>query len=216
MAHAEQCTREVEECSSTSHVKRSLRDYTTLILNADYTPMDTWPPSIESAIDAIKMVLRGRADIVDAWPDAFCRSTSVTLPIPKVVVIREFAPVYGDPKFCRASILLRDRYCCQYCGGRFESKDLTYDHVIPRDRGGQTTWENVLTACMDCNNAKRNTLPNYSGRKRVKGGDGTFRPLKMPRRPTRAELMRAGLELLPDQVIADFGSFLYWNVELKA
>lgn len=195
---------------------RTLHDLTTLVLNADYTPLETWPPSIETAVEAIKMVMRGRANIVEGWPGVFCRSASVTLPVPKVVAIRNFAPVYGEPKFCRRSILLRDRYRCQYCGERFESKDLTYDHVIPRDAGGKTVWENVLTACLRCNNAKRNTLPNYSGRKRAVGHDGSMRPLKPPRRPTRAELMRSGLELLPNDVIEDFGSFLYWNVELKA
>lgn len=66
-----------------------------------------------------------------------------------------------------------------------------------------------------CNAAKVNDLPNYSGRKGVLA-PGKMRPLKEPRRPTNAELLRAGLEFLPNDVRESFGDFLYWSVELKA
>src|SRR6266852_2874340 len=128
------------------------------------------------------------------------------------MALRHYAPIAGEPKFCRRSILLRDRLECHFCGQRFASHELTYDHVIPRSRCGKTTWDNIVTACIPCNAAKANSLPNYSGRKSV----GQMRPLKEPRRPMTAELLRAGLQFLPNDVRDDFGSWLYWNAELQA
>ncbi len=132
--------------------------------------------------------------------------------MPKIVALRHYASVSGEPKFCRRSILLRDRFKCCYCGEPFPSPDLTYDHVIPRSRGGKTEWTNIVTACLICNARKADSLPNYSGRKAA----GQMQPLKAPRRPTNAELLRAGLEFLPSDVGEDFGSYLYWNAELQA
>jgi len=98
---------------------------------------------------------------------------------------------------------------CQYCGEQFDARELTYDHVIPRAAGGKTTWDNILTACVSCNARKRAHLPNYSGRK-----GGGMRPLKAPRQPTAAELMRAGMKHIEKDVVEDFGSWLYWSGEL--
>lgn len=183
----------------------------TLVLNADFRPLSTWPLSLISAQDAVHAICRDRVSVVETWPDAFYRSPSVSIPVPKVVALREFAPVSAEPKFCRRSILLRDRYCCQYCGERFDSHELTFDHVVPRSRGGQTVWTNILTACLRCNAAKADRHANHSGRK----GAGEHRPLKLPRRPSSAELLRAGLEFLPNDVRESWGDFLYWNVELE-
>ena len=187
----------------------------TLVLNADFQPLTTWPLSLISAEDAVHAVYRDRVSVVENWEGAFYRSPSITIPVPKVVALREYAPVHGAPKFCRRSIFLRDRFRCQYCGRSFDGPDLTYDHVIPRSKGGRTEWENILTCCVDCNARKKSSDANYSGRKGVVGSDGRMRPLKQPKRPTAAELLRAGLEMLPNDLRDDFGSFLYWNVELE-
>lgn len=187
------------------------RSYRTLVLNADYRPLSTWPLSVVSAQDAVSTLWRDRADVVETWPDAFYRSPSTTIAVPKVIALRAYAHVAAQPKFCRRSILLRDRFKCQYCGDKFAAEDLTFDHVVPRSAGGQTVWDNILSACVDCNKTKRNGLPNYSGRK------GTaLRPLKQPRQPTTAELLRAGLEFLEPQIREDFASWLYWSSELQA
>lgn len=192
------------------------RPYTTLVLNADYQPLSTWPPSVISARDAVHAACRDRVSVVETWEGAFFRSPSTRVPVPRVVALRQYAPVHGAPKFCRRSILLRDRYRCQYCGDRFEAAELTYDHLVPRSKGGKTVWENILTACVDCNAKKKNQDANFSGRRGVIPADGRLRPLKTPRQPTGAELLRAGLEFLPDEVREDFGSWLYWHVELQA
>jgi hypothetical protein len=93
---------------------------------------------------------------------------------------------------------------------------LTFDHLVPRSRGGRTEWSNILTACLRCNGLKGNKAANHSGRKGVISADGKLRPLKMPRQPTAAELLRAGLEFLPNDVREDFFSYLYWSADLEA
>jgi len=185
----------------------------TLVLNADWRPLQVWPLSFISAEEAVRTVYRDRAYVVDEWPEEL-RSPSVTVKIPKAIVLKLYQPVSAAPKFCRRSILLRDRFRCQYCGEKFEAQDLTYDHVIPRAAGGQTTWDNIVSACVPCNAAKRDQMPKFSGRK-GKGGN-CLRPLKEPRRPTTAELLRGGLECLDPQIKEDFAAFLYWSTELDA
>ena len=183
----------------------------TLVLNADYRPMSTWPLSIIPAQDAISTVWRDRAAVVETWEGAFFHSPSQRLAVPKVIALRHYAPISASPKFCRRSILLRDRFRCQYCGERFDACDLTFDHVIPRAKGGRTEWTNILSACIPCNKRKRDLPANWSARK----SDG-LRPLKAPRQPTTAELLRAGLEFLDPRVKEDFASWLYWSSELQA
>jgi 5-methylcytosine-specific restriction endonuclease McrA len=195
--------------------ERSPNTLRTLVLNADHSPLATWPLSLISAQDAVHALMRDRAYSVEDWPGAFFHSPSTQLPVPKVIALRQYAPVNGAPKFCRRSILLRDRYACQYCGERFEASDLTFDHLVARSEGGRTTWENILTACLRCNGLKGNKHANHSGRRGVVHAHGRLRPLKMPRQPTAAELLRNGLEFLPNDVREDFGSYLYWNVPLE-
>ena len=118
-----------------AHAERSTRrpgSLRCLVLNADFRPLSTWPLSLIPAQDAVSAVWRERAVVVEDWPGAFFRSPSTTIAVPKVVALKAYANVSGDPKFCRRSILLRDRYRCQYCGQRFESHELTFDHLVPR------------------------------------------------------------------------------------
>lgn len=182
----------------------------TLVLNADYRPLSTWPLSLVTGQEAVSIVYRGRAAVVEEW-DAVFRSPSREIRVPKVVALNEYAPINAEPKFCRRSILLRDRFRCQYCGAQFSSHELTFDHVIPRARGGTTTWENILSACVECNKLKRDQPANWSGKK----GTG-IRPLKAPRRPTTVELLRAGLEFLDPAIKESYGDWLYWSSELKS
>jgi len=173
----------------------------TLVLNTTGTPLSTWPPSLIPTEEAICAIVRDRVTVIENWPDAFYRSPSVTMPVPKTVMLREYAHISATPKFCRRSVLLRDRFRCQFCGQRFPSEELTFDHFIPRSKGGKTTWENILTACMRCNTKKRDK--------------SVMRPLQMPRRPTTAELLRAGLEFLPNEIKESWADYLYWQVGLE-
>jgi 5-methylcytosine-specific restriction endonuclease McrA len=201
-----------QDAQRKSHRRRSLR---CLVLNADGRPLSTWPLSLISADEAVHAVFRDRVSVVDEWDEVF-RSPSTEIRIPKVVMTRSYVPVTGEPKFCRRSILLRDRFRCQYCGLRFDSEHLTFDHVVPRSQGGKTVWTNILTACLGCNGLKGAKAANFSGRRGVVPSNGRLRPLKEPRRPTAAELMRAGLECLPVEIREDFASWLYWSTELQS
>lgn len=182
----------------------------TLVLNSDFRPLSTYPLSIVSAQEAIVTIYRDRAYVVEEW-DAVFRSPSCEIKVPRVIALCDYAHITASPKFCRRSILLRDRFRCQYCGEQFPSAELTFDHVIPRSAGGTTTWENILSSCVPCNTKKRNSMPNYSGRK----GEG-LRPLKEPRQPTSHELLRVGMEFLDPAIRADYASYLYWNVGLES
>lgn len=184
-------------------------DRRTLVLNSDFRPLATYPLSLITGQEAVKAVYRDRAVVVEEWDEVF-RSPSVEIRVPKVVALRHWVPINAQPKFCRRSILLRDRFCCCYCGNRFESHELTFDHVIPRASGGTTCWENILSCCVECNKRKRDRPADWSGRK----GSG-MRPLKTPRQPTAMELLRAGMQFIGAEIKEDFGSWLYWSAELS-
>jgi hypothetical protein len=102
--------------------QRPLQALQCLVLNADFRPLSTYPlSSLVDARDAVLAVFRERVSMVETWPAAFFRSPSISVAVPKVVALREYAPICGQPKFCRRSILLRDRFRCCYCGQRFEA-----------------------------------------------------------------------------------------------
>ena len=184
-----------------------------LVLNADYRPLCTYPLSLWSAQDAISAVYRQRVTVVEEWEAVF-RSPSTEIKVPKVLALNQYVHSQVASYPTRRSILLRDRFCCQYCGEQFTSHELTFDHVIPRSAGGRTIWENILLACIDCNHKKRNQMPNYSGRR---GSDKHgMRPLKEPRRPTSYELYEAGLDFIDQTTQETYADWLYWGVELRA
>src|SRR5208282_4892833 len=89
------------------------------------------------------------------------QTISFKIRIPRVIVLLLFDRLpKKEVKFTRHNIFERDKDTCQYCGIVFERKDLNLDHVMPRDRGGQTTWENVVCSCIPCNTRKGNRLPH--------------------------------------------------------
>jgi 5-methylcytosine-specific restriction endonuclease McrA len=107
-----------------------------------------------------------------------------------------------QPAFTRFNVFLRDRFSCQYCGSR---EDLTFDHVIPRSRGGRTTWENVVAACAPCNLKKGNKLP-----REIK-----MIPTQAPFRPTVHDLHNNGRAFPPNHLHKSWLDYLYWDIELE-
>lgn len=182
---------------------------TTLLLNADGRPLSVWPPRIVTAKEAIKKLLKDRIVPLEEWDEEF-HSEWRGVRVPKVAMLRHYANILGEPKFCRRSIFLRDEWICQYCGEEFPDEDLTFDHVVPRERGGQTVWENIVTACFRCNGQKGSNPVAWSAPK----GSG-LRPFKPPHRPTNAELLRKGLRHLPPEIVETWREWLYWEVELE-
>jgi 5-methylcytosine-specific restriction endonuclease McrA len=104
-------------------------------------------------------------DISDREPHPESIHTiSFRIRVPRVIVLMLFDRVpKKEVKFTRHNIFERDRNQCQYCGGVFDRKDLNLDHVIPRDRGGPTTWENIVCSCIPCNTRKANRTPREAG-----------------------------------------------------
>lgn len=91
-------------------------------------------------------------------------SVTVTLRVPKIIVLLRYDKLPRlEVKFTRRNVFLRDGFTCQYCTKEFSEGHLNLDHVMPRDKGGRTTWENIVTSCVRCNTRKANKLPAEVG-----------------------------------------------------
>jgi 5-methylcytosine-specific restriction endonuclease McrA len=171
-----------------------------LVLNADYRPLSYYPLSLWSWQDAIKAVFLDRVNIVSSY-ETFVRSPSFEMKLPSVVSLKSYVKPARFPAFTRFNLFLRDRFSCQYCG---ERHDLTFDHVIPRSRGGQTTWGNVVTACAPCNLRKGGKMPEQA----------EMYPLQKPFRPTVGDLHKNGRLFPPNYLHESWQDYLYWDSEL--
>jgi len=135
--------------------KLSLECNPTLVLNADYTPMSRAPLSVMNWKDAFRIVYSGRANVVSTYDSLFCRSVTMSFPLPSVIALRQYQPMHrAEPVLTRRNVFMRDNYRCGYCGEQHGLAQLTLDHVIPRSKGGGSTWNNVTTACIGCNQKK--------------------------------------------------------------
>lgn len=122
-----------------------------LVLNATYEPIN-----ICAARRALILVLKGVARTEEEHA-RMVKSPSTTLPIPSVIRLLEFRHIPRQSRaLSRKNILMRDRNTCQYCGHIFSPGELTLDHVVPRSRGGPSTWENLVACCKTCNHKKGN------------------------------------------------------------
>jgi len=149
-----------------------------LVLNASYEPIN-----ICAARRALVLVLKGLASAEAHAPGQF-HSQRQTVPLPSVIRLLEYRRIPHQTRaLSRKNILMRDRYTCQYCQKVLNTGDLTLDHVIPRSRGGETTWENLVACCNPCNNKKGNRTPDEAGMK-------LFRPPRPFSVHTGRQLMR--------------------------
>jgi len=131
-----------------------------LVLNASYEPIN-----VCAARRAIVLVLKGVAAAEERTSQSIT-SARLTFPLPSVIRLLEYRRIPRQTRsLSRKNILLRDHYVCQYCGRTSPAGELTMDHVIPRSRGGSSSWENLVASCIECNNRKGNRTPEEAGMK---------------------------------------------------
>jgi 5-methylcytosine-specific restriction endonuclease McrA len=179
-----------------------LKHFPALVLNADYQPLSYFPLSLWPWQEAIKAVCLDRVQILAEY-DEVVRSQRQAIRIPSVVVLKEYIRPQKRVAFTRFNLFLRDEFCCQYCGSK---ADLTFDHVLPRSKGGITAWDNVVAACAPCNLRKGNRTLQRSG----------LSLRRHPRQPSAEEMRNAGRRFPPNHLHESWMDFLYWDAELEA
>src|SRR5689334_21650208 len=126
-----------------------------LVLNASYEPIN-----VCAARRAIVLVLKGVA-MTEEENGHFLHAARWAIRVPSVIRLLEYRRIpHQSRALSRKNILLRDRNTCQYCGTVLGSSELTLDHVMPRSRGGNSSWENLVTCCHPCNRRKGNQMPH--------------------------------------------------------
>jgi len=170
----------------------------TLLLNSTFEPLKvvTWKK-------AVIMSMVGKVEVVEEY-DRLIRGVSFAFRLPAVIRLHRFIQKRTPfVKFSRQNLYVRDRRTCQYCGTPFECKDLTYDHVVPRSRGGQTEWNNVVTCCTACNLKKGGRTPEEAGMSLI----------RRPKTPIWMPLLAKslGIERTPDP----WRNYLYLNPEMN-
>jgi 5-methylcytosine-specific restriction endonuclease McrA len=190
-----------------------------LVLNRVYQPVH-----ITSVRRAFAMLYQGAARAIDAQFQTFdfdswsalsaaahedaIGAVGRRIRVPRVIVLLAYDRMpRARVRFSRFNIYARDDNTCQYCGQRWARADLNLDHVIPRSRGGSTTWENVVCSCVPCNLRKGGRSPEEAG----------MRLLRAPARPRWTPMFRSATrrafyrEWRPFLSLADAA---YWNAEL--
>ena len=179
----------------------SLEKCPALVLNADYRPLSYYPLSLWSWQDSIKSVFLDRVITVSNY-DRVVRSPSFSLKLPSVLALKSYIKPQSNPNFTRFNVFLRDKFTCQYCGSKNE---LTFDHLLPRSKGGKTDWNNVVTACTCCNVKKGGRLLTRSG----------MTVNQKPFQPSTEDLHKNGKNFPPNFLHKSWMDYLYWDVELE-
>lgn len=151
---------------------------------------------------AVALWFQDKAEVIAEY-DGFARSSSLVIKIPAVVrLLHAFKRDRKPVKFSRVNIYARDGYRCQYCGGKFAMGELTYDHVVPRSRGGKTSWENIVSACHACNRRKACRTPEQAG-------------MKLRKVPVQPQAVPVLVIPLSRKTVPDaWRDYLYWTGEL--
>lgn len=169
-----------------------------LFLDAEWRPL-----RIEPWQRAIADFFLGKVEVIEYSRDRTIRGATRSYPMPSVVrLVSHFKRERIRIKFSRLNINARDGFACQYCGARQMTEDLTFDHVVPRSRGGRTTWENIVTCCAQCNVEKANRTPAEAG----------MALLSRPRKPRYlpAVQVKMGKNSIPEEWRP------YWSATLEA
>src|SRR5689334_11303891 len=150
-----------------------------LVLNADYKPLSLLPLSTWGWETAVSAVVADRVDVVAEY-DRTVRSPSRSLRLPSVIALRSYQDLERPAPLRRINLYILYGGRCAYCGKARPSEEMTFDHILPRARGGISSYRNLALACMACNLRKACRTPGEAG----------MRPLQEPHHPTLAELNR--------------------------
>jgi CRISPR/Cas system Type II protein with McrA/HNH and RuvC-like nuclease domain len=126
----------------------------TLILNKNGKPLKEvdWKKGLS-------LVINNKADVVSTYNKEI-KTKEGNFKLPKIIILlKEINFEWHHSKFCKKNVFKRDRCVCQYCCQRFEKQELTLDHVLPKSRGGETKWHNIVTCCKTCNFKKGDRTP---------------------------------------------------------
>lgn len=183
-----------------------LSQYPALLLNADFSPVSVFPLSTLTWQEAVKDLFSDKVVRVAEY-DVEVRSASSRFRLPSIVALKEYRRVPRHAAFTRANLWLRDGGKCVYCQAKLTTEDVTFDHVMPRSRGGGSSWENIVCACAPCNNRKADRTP----------GECMMVAVPAPKRPTQFELAKAARELVKRAPVPrDWIDYIYWDGELEA
>lgn len=199
----------------------TILDQPVLVLNRLWQAVNTC-----SVRRAFTLLYQGHAQVVSAdegnnffthdftsWRDfsqanpepEMVKTISVNIRIPRIIVLLLFDRLpKKEVKFTRHNVFERDKNTCQYCGKLFERTELNLDHIFPRDRGGQTTWENIVCSCIPCNTKKGNRLPHEAG----------MQLIRKPKRPKWRPFVNITFTQHHHDSWRHFLDLAYWNVEL--
>lgn len=177
----------------------------TLVLDVGYRPHSRIP--WEEAI--IKVLIDKTVEVVEEYPDRYINTVKWSVKMPSV--IRLIKPVKKEKaiKFSRHGIYARDKGKCQYCGNRVSKKEFQYEHVTPRSQGGRTCWENIVVACMTCNQRKAGRTPQQAGMRIL---STPVKPRSLPDMGDQGLTYHKGM---PEAWANYLRSHAYWNVELE-
>jgi 5-methylcytosine-specific restriction endonuclease McrA len=150
-----------------------------LLLNSTFMPLRVVPWKKAMILMALRKV-----EVVEVYNEEV-HTVSLSIRLPSVIrLLTLVRPRNPEIRFTRYNIYLRDKGRCQYCGGRFHLREVTYDHVIPRARGGAATWENIVTCCRSCNLKKGVRTPH----------EAKMRLIRAPKKPTWLPLLDVAME----------------------
>ena len=177
----------------------------TLVLSPGYEPIARVPWQ-----RAVTLLFLGKVEVVEEYEDREIRSVTFVVKVPSVVrLLRALRGTRRAIKFSRENVYARDGGRCQYCGARVRRDEISYDHVVPRALGGTTIWENIVTACVPCNQRKGGRTPEQAGMKL------RSTPVKPRRLPETFRVTFAFTKGMPASWRAFLRDYSYWNGELE-
>ena len=172
-------------------------NWRTLLLDMNHEPIEVIPWH-----RAMQLLVTGRAEVVEEYDDVTIRSVHHAFKLPSVLKMLQRFKRKRGARLNRHNIFVRDEFSCQYCGKVCPSKELTIDHVHPQCKGGKTSWENAVLACLPCNQKK---------------GDQTLAQCVMTlrRRPEKPNWNQHLVLKLKSSDPVVWQDYLYWHIELQ-